>query len=267
MQPRGSASRIHDLSENSFCIAAAAIALDFSLLIALLTVVCAITYTFEIVFGLAGTIMMLTVMSLLMDTKTLVIYSVMPQIMVATIGLVRSPKTVRMPVLARMLGFAVLGACVGLYLFYYFTTSIFEVLLASAITLFGLYLVLAPRQLRISPVSAHALDTVAGASQALFGISGPVAMTRLLSTFDEKIVVRNYALAFFLAMNLFRLGGYLVNQTITPEVGKMMLVSAPVLLATLWYSNHLHFKVNETLFRRVVSWIILLGGLSLFFTQ
>ncbi len=42
-------------------------------------------------------------------------------------------------------------------------------------------------------------------------------------------------------------------------------LSAPFLLAALWFSNHLHFKVNENLFRRVVSWIILIGGISLFY--
>ena len=45
----------------------------------------------------------------------------------------------------------------------------------------------------------------------------------------------------------------------------MMLVSAPFLVVALWFSNLLHFKVNERVFRRVVAWIILLGGCTLFF--
>ncbi|HLC44507.1 MAG TPA: hypothetical protein VJK50_01555, partial [Patescibacteria group bacterium] len=56
-----------------------------------LTLICTLTYTFEIVFGLAGTILMLPLLSFLYDAKTLVIYSVLPQILVAVIGLVRSP--------------------------------------------------------------------------------------------------------------------------------------------------------------------------------
>jgi len=63
-------------------------------LILLLTVVCAVTYTFEIVFGLAGTIMMLMVMTFFFDAKVLVIFSLMPQILAAFIGLYRSPRTV-----------------------------------------------------------------------------------------------------------------------------------------------------------------------------
>lgn len=234
------------------------------MLLAILTVVCIITYTVEITFGLAGTIMMLMVMSFLMETKTLVIFSLMPQIMVAVIGLARSPKTVELKYLGNMLAFAVLGSFLGLYLFYAFPPTIFQIGLASMITLSGLYLVLAPGRLRIGPLTARVLDTTAGTSQALFGISGPIAMTRLLGSFDEKTLVRNYALAFFLSLNLFRAAGYVVNGTISAEIGRMMLVVAPFLAVAMWYSNHLHFRINERMFRRVVAWLILVGGISLF---
>lgn len=234
-------------------------------ILALLIFVCILTYAFEIVFGLAGTIMMLMIMGYFMDMKTLVIYSVLPQILVAAIGLIRSPKTINLAFLSKMLAFAAVGAVLGLYLFYYLSAGTFDVLLASTISLFGLVLVISPGRMGLHPLAARGFDTLSGLSQALFGISGPIAMTRLLSTFDHKTVVRNYALAFFLPLNLFRAGAYVFNQTITPEIGHMMLISAPFLIVSLWFANHLHFKVNERLFRRVVAWVILLGGLSLFF--
>lgn len=231
----------------------------------LLTLVCAVSYTFEITFGLAGTILMLLVMPFFIDSKTLVIYSALPQILVAAIGLIRSPKTVHLGFLLKMFAFAAFGGVFGLYLFYYLSSETYLTLLASIITAFGLYLLLAPKTKKIHPVVARLMDTFSGASHALFGISGPITMTRLLASFDDKTVVRNYALAFFLGTNLFRVAGYLINQTITADIGKMMLYSAPFLIIVFWFANHLHFKVNELLFRRVVSWVILLGGISLLF--
>ena len=233
--------------------------------LAILVLVCVLSYSFEIVFGLAGTILMLMVLSLWFDAQVLVIYSVLPQILVASIGLARSPRTVNLRFLLGMLTYAGLGALVGLYLFYQFPSHVFQLLLASAITLSGAYLVAASGRLRLTPAGTRVLDFTAGISQALFGISGPIAMTRLLATFDDKTVVRNYALAFFLALNLLRAAGYLGNGTFTAPIGYMMLVSAPFLVVALWFSNHLHFKINERLFRRVVAWIILLGGITLFF--
>ncbi len=233
-------------------------------LIVLLTLVCVITYSFEIIFGLAGTIMMVMVMSFFVDAQTLVIYSVLPQILVATIGLYRTPGHTDRKVLLNMLAFAAFGAAAGLMLFYYFSPDIFRFLLAGAITIFGVYLVAAPGKLKMPPLVEKALDTFSGVSQGLFGISGPIVMTRLLATFDNKTVIRNNALAFFLVLNLVRVGGYGINDTISDDIFRAMLWSAPVLMVTLWFANHLHFKVNEIWFRRVVAWVILLGGVSLF---
>lgn len=231
--------------------------------IIILTLVCSITFTFEIIFGLAGTIMMVMVMTLFFDAKTLIIFSVMPQLLTATIGLARSPKTVNIYFLAKMLTFGAIGGVVGLVMFYRFPTSVFYLTLAIAITVFGFYLVASPHILKINPVVQRVLDFLAGTSQTLIGISGPIAMTRLLGSFNDKLIIRNYALAFFLSMNLFRTGGYIINDTITDEILYMMMISGPVLVVVLWNANHLHVKVNEYLFRKVVSWVILLGGISL----
>jgi uncharacterized membrane protein YfcA len=233
--------------------------------LALLTLVCVLTYSFEIVFGLAGTVLMLPLLSHLYPSKTLVIYSVVPQILVAVIGLVRSPIKLDRKFLAGMLLFAWLGAIAGFALFYYFSASVFQVLLASAITAAGLFLVIAPHRAKFNPTGMRAMDTLAGTSQALFGISGPIAMTRLLATFHDKNTVRHYAFAFFLAMNGLRATEYAIHGTYTAEILEMMVISAPFLAVTLWFSNQLHLHINERVFRRVVAWMILLGGMSLFY--
>src|SRR3989344_271509 len=233
--------------------------------LALLTLVCVLTYSFEILFGLSGTILMLPLLSFLYDTKTLVIYSVLPQILVAVIGLARSPKKVNREFMAGMLFFAGMGAVAGFALFYYFSASVFQVLLASAITAAGLFLVVSPHRAKFNPVGMRIMDTIAGTSQALFGISGPIAMTRLLATFHEKNTVRHYAFAFFLAMNGLRAIEYSFHGTYTGEILGMMAFSAPFLAVTLWFSNQLHLHINEQVFRKVVAWMILLGGLSLFY--
>lgn len=230
------------------------------MLIALLTFVCVVTYVFEIVFGLAGTILMLVVMSFFIDAKTLVIYSVLPQILVATIGLWRAPKNIVLAELGKMVAFASVGAVFGLYLFSQFSLETFRTLLALAILAFGLFLVITPHRFSMPRPVQRALDVAAGASQALFGISGPIAMTRLLSTYDDKLMIRNYALAFFLATNAFRTGSYLINGSFTPDILEMMLISAPFLIIALWLTSHWHARVNNLWFRRVVSWVILLGG-------
>ena len=167
--------------------------------------------------------------------------------------------------MAGMLFFAGLGAIAGFALFYYFSADVFQMLLASAISAAGLFLVIAPHKARFGSKGMRTMDTLAGTSQALFGISGPIAMTRLLATFKEKAVVRHYAFAFFLAMNTLRAVEYLIHGTYTAEIMEMMVFSAPFLAITLWFSNQLHLRINERTFRRVASWMVLFGGLMLFY--
>ncbi len=236
------------------------------LLLALLTVVCVITYIFEIVFGLAGTILMLVIMNYFMDAKTLVIFSVLPQILVAVIGLWRAPRNINPAEFGKMVVFASVGAVLGLYLFSRFSLELFRTALAVAILAFGAFLVITPQRIRMPAPVQRLLDVAAGTSQALFGISGPIAMTRLLSTYDDKLLIRNYALAFFLATNVIRTGSYLVNGAFTPDILDMMAVSAPFLIVALWSTSHWHAKVNNLWFRRVVSWAILLGGVMMIVT-
>lgn len=235
----------------------------FALII--LTLVCALTYTFEIVFGLAGTILMLPLLSFLYPAKTLVVYSVLPQILVAIIGLIRSPIKLDKNFMVWMLSFALMGAVAGFMLFYYLSAGAFQILLATAITATGAFLVIAPHRTQFNPAGMRVMDTLAGTSQALFGISGPIAMTRLLATFPDKDTVRHYAFAFFLSMNILRASEYAVHGTYTDEILSMMLVSGPFLAITLWFSNQLHLHIDEKMFRKVVAWMILLGGLSLFY--
>jgi uncharacterized membrane protein YfcA len=234
-------------------------------LIILLTVVCMLTYSFEITFGIAGTIIMLTIMTFFADAKMLVIYSVLPQILVASIALLRSPKTVDLKFLAGMVSFAAFGVLFGFYIFYSVATETFKILLASAISLSGIYLVLRPGRLHLNTWTGRGLDFAAGISMALFGISGPIVMTRLFSGFDDKTIIRNYALSFFLSLNAFRALGYVINGTITDDIARVMLYSAPFLIVTLWFANSLHYRVNERVFRTVIAWVILFGGISLFF--
>jgi len=233
--------------------------------LAILTLVCALTYAFEIVFGLGGTVMMIPLLVFWFDAKTLVVYSTLPQVAVAAIGLGRSTARVDRRQFLPMLVFAALGFVAGLALFELLSSRTFQYLLASAFLVFGALLWLPPRRQRLRTPVRAALDVLAGASQALFGISGPVAVTRLLATIGDKTLVRHYALAFFLVLNLARAGGYVVSGAFTHEVLIMMAVSAPVLLPVLWFAERLHPHVNERWYRRTVSLIVVAGGVSLFF--
>ncbi|MDA8140416.1 MAG: sulfite exporter TauE/SafE family protein [Desulfobacteraceae bacterium] len=227
-------------------------------LVALISV-CALTYSFEIIFGLAGTIMMLPILGFFFDSKTLVIYSLLPQLLVAGIALTRSHQKLDLRLLWPMLALAALGGLAGSYFFIQIPQEIFRRLLAATIIAAGIFLIIGPR-FRLGPVTQRVLDFLAGVSHALFGISGPIVMTRLLGSLEDKTMIRNSALFFFSGLNCVRAVYYLLHGSITAQIQHMFVVSAIFLIPILMTAERLHFKLNDLLFKKVVAWIILFCG-------
>ncbi len=229
-----------------------------------LIVVCSLTYSFEIIFGLAGTIMMMPVLGFVFDSKTLVIYSLLPQMMVTSIALSKSYRKINIKEWAIMMVSATIGALAGSYLFGYIPNDIFKRILAAIIILSGIYLVISPG-FKAGKKSRRIMDLFAGLSHSLFGISGPIVMTRLLGTFEDKTVIRNGALLFFFSLNIIRVINYRINNLITPEIWNMFAASAPFLFIVLYFAERLHIKISDQRFKRVIAWVILLSGIIFLF--
>ena len=229
-----------------------------------LIIVCSLTYSFEIIFGLAGTIIMMPILGFVFESKTLVIYSLLPQMLVTTIALSKSYRKVNIKEWAVMLVSATIGAIIGGWLFGHIPNHIFRRMLAVIITLSGIYLVMSPG-IKVGKKVRRVLDLIAGLSHALFGISGPIVMTRLLGTFEDKTVIRNGALLFFFSMNIERAINYQIHDQITPDIWRMFAISAPFLFIVLFFSEKLHLKISDQKFKKVVSWVILFSGIIYFF--
>lgn len=231
-------------------------------LLFLLTLICCLTYSFEIVFGLAGTIIMLPVLSFFFSSKTLVIYSLLPQVIVTIIALHRSYNKISFKTFFIMICFATTGGLTGGYLFQNIPHSMFEIILAVIISLAGIFLIISPN-FKLNKTVQKILDAFAGLSHALFGISGPIVMTRLMCTFKDKTTIRNNALLFYLGINIIRIINYTINKSFNAQIIKMFYVSAPFLIIILYFSEKLHFKINDVIFKKIVAWIIFLCGIMM----
>ncbi len=229
-----------------------------------LVVVSCCTYSFEIMFGLAGTILLLPLLSPFFEVKDLIVYSVLPQILVATIALFNSPKVIDWKFFVRMVAAGFAGALVGFFFFQNLPKQNFQLLLAVFITAAGIYSLAFPRGFRLKSYLFPLFDIFSGFSHALFGISGPIVMTRLMSSVEEKTTIRNYALAFFCSFSLIRFAWYLFSQQVTAEISHMMLGTAPFLLVVLFFGNRLHFRIPDLFFKRIAAILIIVSGVLLF---
>ena len=228
--------------------------------IIILIIVCAITFSFEIVFGLAGTILMITIMSIFIDSRILIIYSILPQVLVALIALGKSYKNIDFKNIFQMILVASLGVIIGTFFFKGISHETFEILLALIITGAGIFMIISP-SFNINKTTQKIMDFSSGLSHSIFAISGPIVMTRLMGSYSDKTKIRNSAFMFYLGINIVRIINYTINNTVTPEIFKLFYISAPVLIVVLFFADKLHFKIKNDTFKKNVAWIIFFSGI------
>lgn len=231
--------------------------------IVILTLAACAAYSFEVVFGLAGTVLLIAGLGFYVDPRFLVVYSLMPQVSGQLIALVATPIRLDRKVLLQFGFSASLGAALGFWLFGELVGAAFMYVLAGVIIASGVFMVLSPSNIRLYLPMKLGLDFISGVGGVLYGISGPTVATRMMATFEDKTAIRNHSFVIFLFFNLARLLTYFYNHSFTEEVVTAYLASAPFVIAAQLLANRVHLRVNQALFRKVVALMVLLGGILL----
>lgn len=231
-------------------------------LISILIFVCSITYSIQMIFGIGGTILMIPALSFFFDVKTLIIYSILPQILVAGIALIKSHKQIDRKELLRMFIVVSCGVIIGSIFFKKIPYSYYHILLALIIITAGLFMIFSP-EFKIGKKRKWLLDFLSGFFHSVFAISGPIIMTRLMATYRNKTKIRNSACAFYIGVNIFRGFNYTIHHSINFKIWKMILVSSPFLLVVFVFADKLHYKIKDEVFKKYLAWIILISGVFL----
>lgn len=232
------------------------------MLLALLTLICCVTFSFEIVFGLAGTVLMMPVATLLYDPKTLVVFSLLPQLTTSSVALATSHRQVDWKSVLQMVLFASVGALIGVWVFQIISSELLKKILGLSIAGAGVFMLISPR-LKLSLTFQKLLDVSAGFFHAMIGISGPIVATRLVGSVEDKTSIRNQLLTFFLLINILRLVAYVVTDRISPEILKLWLVGGPFIILAVIFSNRFHYRVPNVAFKKVITFAIILSGIVL----
>jgi uncharacterized membrane protein YfcA len=62
-----------------------------------------------------------------------------------------------------------------------------------------------------------------------------------------------------------RMTGYAFNGLYTPQVLWMTAILMPVLLLGMYAGHHLHIRIDQKRFNKVISLLLMLGGIMLIF--
>ena len=84
-----------------------------------------------------------------------------------------------------------------------------------------------------------------------------------MATYRNKTKIRNSAFVFYIGVNIVRGVNYTINNSINLKIWKMILISTPFLFVVLLFADKLHYKIDDEMFKKYLSWIILFSGVFL----
>ena len=162
-----------------------------------------------------------------------------------------------------LLPFSMLGIVVAIWLL----VNVSEYLLVRSLGIFVLlYSVYSLLPLK-DPVGGRKWAVVAGSFGgmvgALFGTGGPFYVIYLKMRQLSKGQFRATIAMIFLMDGGVRISGYALSGLYTVQVLWLLLVLFPVLLLGMYMGNHLHVKIDQKQFNRVISILLMMGGTML----
>ena len=98
---------------------------------------------------------------------------------------------------------------------------------------------------------------------ALFGTGGPFYVIYLKLRQLDKGQFRATIASIFLLDGAIRISAYGTSGLYTQQVITLIVTFIPMLLIALYVGNHIHIKINEHQFNRVVSLILFFSGIML----
>ena len=105
----------------------------------------------------------------------------------------------------------------------------------------------------------------AGLVGALFGTGGPFYVAYLKLRRLNKTAFRGTIVFIFLFDGAIRISAYGVSGFYPPDVLIMSLFGLPVLLAGLYLGHHIHLTISKQRFNQIISLILFVSGMVLFF--
>jgi uncharacterized protein len=110
---------------------------------------------------------------------------------------------------------------------------------------------------------APPVGLASGVLTGLFGTGGPPLILYYRVTGAPKAAFRGNLMAVFLLMTLVRVPSYVGFGLVTPPRLWSALAVLPAVLAGAWLGNHIHLRLEEAAFRRLVSIALVVIGVLL----
>lgn len=162
-----------------------------------------------------------------------------------------------------VLPFTILGVASGLYLFTSLDLKHLNQLLGVFVTGYAIFTLFPAKKAQLGRVWGAVAGYAGGLVGTIFGTGGPFYVIYLKARQHGKTAFRANIAMIFLMDGAMRIIGYAYSGFYSRESLILALVSLPLLLLGLYTGHHIHHKVNQLWFNRVISLILIVAGITL----
>ena len=222
-----------------------------------------LSYGIESIFGFAGSVLALTLISFFIDIKTAVAILPFAAIIASSFVLATDRKAPSVKVCLKVLSFSLPGLLGGVFLLAKAQSEVLVKLLGGLLALYAIWLLINPSG-RIPKIVRYISYPFAGLVMGMFGI-GAFYVIGIRDEIGDKRVLRGSLALMWLLLGLLRIPLYISVGVSDYSFLSYSWLFLPSILAAVLLGFHIHKKIQQQKFSRLFSLILFLVLFYYFF--
>jgi uncharacterized protein len=164
-----------------------------------------------------------------------------------------------------LIPFSIMGIAIAVWLLVNVNEKTLVMALGVFVLLYSIYSLLPLPEPVGGRKWAIAAGSFGGVVGALFGTGGPFYVVYLKMRQLNKGAFRATIAMIFLFDGGVRISGYAISGLYNTQVLWMVATLFPVLLSGMYVGHHLHIKIDQNLFNRLISLMLMMSGVMLLY--
>ncbi len=229
--------------------------------IAIISSVFCLCFLIHSVFGFAGNILSITILSFFFDIKEVIVLAVLIGGIASILIIISDPKAFSWKLLGQILIPSVPGILLGVFFLKKYDSDFILYLFAIFLIVYALWTLVFPK-FYIPRVLKPVLNFISGVFGGIFGGAGPFLIAAMREKFKTKTILRGTFAMLTIVFTAIRIPLYFHgNVSSLKNVIPFWWVIFPWVLAS-WIGRHIRLKISDRYFRIGVSVLLLVAGIS-----
>lgn len=239
---------------------------NFAFVLSVCSVIIFVAFFIRSLTGFGGALISVPLLALFFDLKFIVPLEALLEVVLSLLLLNSVYSSINKRALGPLVAGAILGSIIGSTMLASIADIWLKRVLGLLIILFALNYIWGKTTVRAAATRSGwglLAGAIGGIFGGLFGTSGPPYVMYLSYRLPKKTELRATLIGLFTFDYGWRTGIFATTGLLTLETLWLALYLTPALLLGTYLGHRVHLTINETLFRQVISLVLLSSGLLL----